>query len=454
MKYLLLLSLFFGLFPESQAQDSLDVQVVGRWFDTNLPPSDAFENTYNEIWGFVHGGKEYAVIGSTMGTHIFDVTDPANLLEADFIPGADAGGHIIHRDYDTYDHYLYMVAQEGISSLQIADFSYLPDSVHVVYDSSNLLYGAHNIFIDTAMAKLYSCFVINNGALNQIEVYSLADPENPTHLAVYNGIPEVHDFYVWNDTMFANGGTSGFFVVDFSDPLNPLPLGSMSLYPDAGYNHSGWPTHDGYYYLADENHGLKLKTVDVSDFSDITAVGTFGSEVDPQSIPHNLILHGNFLYVSYYHDGLWVFDISDRENPQVAGFYDTYPFPDHSSYRGAWGVYPFLPSGNILVSDMQSGLFVLDVSTALSVPEAGEQKGLKIFPNPSRNQFFLECDLPQGSNISWAMHDPAGRVVHSGEGAYTSPLRIQWPDELAPGLYFISVLNHRYLQAQPLIKQH
>ena len=42
-------------------------------------------------------------------------------------------------------------------------------------------------------------------------------------------------------------------------------------------------------------------------------------------------------------------------------FFDTLPSPSANSagYKGAWGVYPYLPSGTLLVSDIDNGLFLL-----------------------------------------------------------------------------------------------
>ena len=62
---------------------------------------------------------------------------------------------------------------------------------------------------------------------------------------------------------------------------------------------------------------------------------------------------------------MYIFNIADPSNPFLAGFYDTEPNPSAPySWHGAWGVYPLLPSGNVLVSDTKNGLFVLDVSDA------------------------------------------------------------------------------------------
>ncbi|MFQ5335697.1 MAG: hypothetical protein ACE5DN_06450 [Flavobacteriales bacterium] len=157
MKNVLAIAITVAAFITARAQDSLNVHLLYHWNDTTLVGSNAYNNTYNEVWGFVQGGREYAVIGSTMGTHIFDVTDPINTTLVDFVPGAVQGGTIVHRDFHDYNGYLYTASDEGASTLQILDLSYLPDSVHKVYDSPAIFSRAHNIFIDTSSAHLYQC---------------------------------------------------------------------------------------------------------------------------------------------------------------------------------------------------------------------------------------------------------------------------------------------------------
>ncbi|MBW8051477.1 MAG: choice-of-anchor B family protein [Cytophagales bacterium] len=347
------------------AQDSSNMQLLYHWEDTTLVGSIVFNNVYNEIWGYAKNGREYAIIGSTAGTHIFDVTDPNSVDTIAFIPGAAQGGQIIHRDYHDYAGYLYIVSDEGASTLQIADLGYLPDSVPLVYDSDILIKNSHNIFIDTATAKLYA-LAMDNGAgfFKAMGIFSLADPVNPTILPALILQPgqgwHVHDAYVKNDTAYCSNGMAGLFIFDLTNPASPQLLGSLTTYPDQDYNHSGWLTGDGNYYVfTDEAPAMDVKIYDVSDLSNMVYVSQFNSGVDPLSMAHNVIIKGNYAYCSYYHDGLQIFDISDPSNPVNVGYYDTYTPPDHVSYRGAWGVYPYLPSGKILISDMQYGLFVL-----------------------------------------------------------------------------------------------
>ena len=150
MKRLLLLC---ALLPfVVSAQNSLNTTLLYHWMDSTIIGTTLYDNAYNEVWGMAYNNKEFAVIGSTDGTHIFDVTDPVASTQVAYIPGAAQGAAIVHRDYHDYQNYLYAVCDEGPSSLQIMDLSFLPDSVSVIYDDDSLITRSHNIFIVTAYA--------------------------------------------------------------------------------------------------------------------------------------------------------------------------------------------------------------------------------------------------------------------------------------------------------------
>ena len=322
-----------------------NVNLLYHWSDSTLP-INGLGGSYTDVYGVVINGGEYAVIGSTMGTHIIDVTDPTQCYEAAFVPGAQQYS-VTHRDYFSMDNYLYGVCDQGTSTLQIIDLTNLPNSVSLVYNSDSLISTSHNMFIDTLNRKLYS----TNG-----DVLDISNPTQPTFL--FNMGFSCHDLYVENDTGYFNCGGNGLQIYEMTTN-SPQYVGSLTSYPDQGGNHSGWKK-DNIYTLADENHGYSLKVIDVSDLNNIQVIALFNSDVDPSSIPHNLIIRDNFVYVSYYHDGLQIFDISNPNNPIKAGYYDTYLPDNHNGFAGNWGVDPLLPSGIILASDVQSGLFVLE----------------------------------------------------------------------------------------------
>lgn len=339
----------------------IEANLLGTWSNDDLTPTSWLDSRYNDIWGDTINGLEIAILGSTAGVHFIDVTDPTAPTELAFVAGKADGDQLVHRDYHSYNGYLYCVADEGPSSLQVIDMHGLPNSVEVIYDSNDLLVQAHNVFIDTSRAMLYAC----NGNGFELQLISIADPANPVSVASYPNadlsLPQIHDMYVRNDTAYLNGAFQGFLVVDFSEPTVPVLLGTMTDYPQQGYNHSGWLSDDGdYYYMCDETHGRDVKTVSVADLTDISVTNLFNAESTDNQIAHNAIVTGNYLYVSYYYDGIQVFDVTDPENPVRMAYYDTFDGVSDGGYQGAWGVYPLLPSGNILVSDMNNGLFVIE----------------------------------------------------------------------------------------------
>ncbi|MCB9264841.1 MAG: choice-of-anchor B family protein [Lewinellaceae bacterium] len=465
MKLLVQLLLFtLPVLLSAQQQANL----LGNWDDPDLVGSTFYDNTYNEVWGMAVNGHEYAIVGSTAGTHFIDVTDPAQPFEAHFVAGAFQGGGVVHRDYHDYKGYLYAVCDEGPSTLQIIDTRNLPESVEVVYNSSQAIRQSHNIFIDTARAKLYALAMDGNtGGSAAMRVFDISDPLNPVTLGSYNTfggltVGHVHDAYVREGVAFLNCGGSGFAMVDFSDQLHPQTLSTLTDYPFRGYNHSGWLTDDArYYYMADETHGADIKVIDVSNPCEIEVVNTFNAGVsNPNSIPHNQIVACNYLYVSYYYEGLVVFDISDPVNPQKVLYYDTYSEANGSSYKGAWGVYPFLPSGNILLLDMQSGLYVfegpgdncaatqeltpVDLS-CLGVNSTAGVKGVEsvnIFPQPASGVLNVQLDVAEGQKkVNAHLLDINGRVVQRFGTEPLQPgtnlLRFDLSDGLSAGVYLL-----------------
>jgi choice-of-anchor B domain-containing protein len=428
------------------AQDSLNVTRIYQWSDPTLPASFLYDNTYNSVWGYARDEREYAIIGSTMGTHIIDVTPNDITGEIAFIPGNDQGGDIVHREYKTYRDRLYAVTDEGAGTLQIIDLRYLPDSAPVIYDDDALFHRAHSIWIDTANARLYTHYGSSDFA-----IWSLADPDAPTLLLKPQNsvswwddeVGGVHDAYTVNNITYTND-VDAMHIIDFSDVGAPVLLGSLGHtdYPQAGYNHSGWLHENGWLYvMADETHGLDLKLFDVSDPTSIEFIDTIGTDLGPGSIPHNPCFQGDLLHVAYYEDGYWLWSVADPYNAQLLGWYDMHPEPYSFSYKGAWGVYPFLPSGHVLISEMQHGLFVLDIAQALAVgPDAGgNDHALHIRPNPASGEVTITLPRDVGNNPAIAIADATGRSVVADIARRTSVEFTFDARNFAPGPYAVSI---------------
>ncbi len=341
------------------------VELVYQWADETIPGSAAYDNAYNEVWGFTVGDHEFGVIGTTMGTHIFDLDAP-NIDQVAFFEGKVTGTSIIHRDYHDNRGYLYHVSDEGGQNqgLQIFDVSGLPDTVFLAYESSEHFSTSHNIFIDQGSDLLYVCGGVDytNFDSFKLRVYDISNPLELDFKYQHETF-SAHDVYVENDTAVLHCGGQGMYFYDFEDPTNPELIGVLSSYPTEGYNHSGWMSEDGsHYFLADETWGSPMKSLNIEDYSDIQIASFFGPEEEPNNIPHNLMVRGNYLFASYYYDGVLVYDITDAANPELVRAYGTSNIAHQANYQGAWGVYSLLPSGRILVSDMQEGFFVFDMN--------------------------------------------------------------------------------------------
>ncbi|MDP6908405.1 MAG: T9SS type A sorting domain-containing protein, partial [Flavobacteriales bacterium] len=230
----------------------------------------------------------------------------------------------------------------------------------------------------------------------------------------WSSIGYVHDVFVRGDTAYLNAGQNGLFIVDFRNINAPQMIGSLDFYPQQGYNHSGWLMSDKpYYALADETHGMDVKILDVGDMGDIEVTDTIGSDEHEFSIPHNLIYKGDYLFVSYYFDGMFIYDCSDPEHPELTGFYDTSTEQHQDGvYRGCWGVYPFLPSGRILASDMQTGLWVFGTEFPLGTEELDTDKStLTIYPNPASDRITFRGFK---SKSVYRILDMTGKQVQAG----------------------------------------
>jgi choice-of-anchor B domain-containing protein len=381
---------------------SENVNLLFNWFDASLQ-TNGLAGSYTEVYGYAENNKEYAIIGSTFGTHIIDVTNPTESYEVTRIPGAFSSSSVTHRDYHTMGKYLYAVCDQGESTLQIVDLSNLPDTAIVVYDSNDLFTRSHNIFIDTVSKKLYSCSTKGYDDLgdywtSSLCVYDVSNPIQPTLLHnMSEYIPGTHDIWVDNDTAFINCPGTGTIVWEFNG--SPSQVSTFTAYPDFGTNHSGWKSGDTYVF-AEENNGYDLKVIDASDISNLELISSLNSEVNEFSIAHNLMIKDDLLYISYYWDGLQVFDISNPSTPSRIAYYDTYSPENFGGYRGAWGVYALLPSGNILISDITNGLFVLELSL-MEEQKIPVQEGWNMVSTYLQNE-DLDASLftsPNNSNV-------------------------------------------------------
>lgn len=435
-------------------QEQRNITLLDNWKNDNLMVNST-KVRYNECWAFEREGQEYAIIGSTEGTHFFLISAESKLAEVDFIPGLHQASTVIHRDFKTFGNYVYAVCDEGYSSLQIIDISYLPDSVVLVNELPDEIARAHNLTIDEPNELMYVSLpqYLNTGILTprKFAVYSLSDPVNPTLIwEAPPTFPYVHDCYVRDNIAYLSCGDDGLRIYDFSNPASPVYLQNLNFYQDQGYNHQGWMTPDGKHFVfGDENNGARLKLCDVAVNHELTISNYFGTAYQDGSVPHNVMLSNDFAYVAYYNQGFRIYDI--RNVPVEIAWYDTYPEEAEFQMNGAWGVYSDLPSGRIVVSDRQNGLFLFDFRE--EVFDGFDNDDLTIYPNPSASgtEMIVKLNLSEFTEVKIQVLDLFGHKLLEEDMINSSFLSLT--PALSQGSYFLRAIYTDYLGEEHMLKK-
>jgi choice-of-anchor B domain-containing protein len=316
-----------------------------------------YSQRLSDIWGYVDKtGNEYALIGVYNGFSVVDVTDPTSLNEVFFEPGVQS----IWRDVKTWNNHAY-VSTEGGNGILIADLNPLPGTISETKYYTGDIYPfstVHNIYIDE-FGKLY-IFGADNGSGGAIICDLTADPKNPVELGRFD-VHYLHDGMARGDTLWGGAIYAGLMLaIDVSDPASPVIMGSAST-PNQ-FTHNAWVSDDGtHVFTTDEISGAYIGAYNVTDMNNIYETDRIQSSPGSGVIPHNAHVLNDYIVTSYYTDGVTIHDADRPGNLIEVGFFDTSPDYSGDGYDGCWGVYPFLPSGNIIAADIQEGLYVLDI---------------------------------------------------------------------------------------------
>lgn len=334
------------------AQKSKNIDLVSR-VKTDI--------TANDVWGFKHSnGIEYAIMGDNNSTHIFSLEDPQNPTQVADVPGAIS----TWRDIKNFNDIVYVVADRGADGLLVIDMSNLEDSVSHKFINLDIQVGqipdqvrtCHNLYIDRDQGYLYlaGCNVSAGGVI----ILDLnGDPLNPEYVGIAN-LNYAHDVYVRDNLMFSSEIYLGQMAIyDVTDKSQPDLLGTINT-PN-NFTHNIWSSDDNKYaYTTDERQESFVGAYDISDPSNIKYLDKFKPVEGKEAIPHNTHFYDDYLYTSWYTEGVRVIDASRPSNLVEVGYYDTYAV-EGGGFNGCWGAYPFLPSGLLLASDRSNGLIVL-----------------------------------------------------------------------------------------------
>ncbi|MFL6198248.1 MAG: choice-of-anchor B family protein [Thermoanaerobaculia bacterium] len=404
-----------GLNPPATAQAAAPADYTGNGNVTKLgqldsqPPSPYYGDNsstgtlYNGIWGYAAGTREYALQCNSFGLHILDVTDPAAPFQVQYI---DMSGGVsppkgriwrdvdIHRDPASGKTYAYVGAQAN-GNFWVVDLSYLSDSAPHGVDSNPIPpagiadrgrtnYG-HTVFVNEDLGLLF-LNTANNAATLGCQIFDLLqNPFDPPLLPSWTGSGhDCHDSFSRSNVPGSGGrdllySAEGYAIrYRILDITNVRTGGAPTIVGEGPtvsgiYAHSNWLDDDSHYLYAFEEFNVRdIGVYDVSNPASPTQVTSFqwSGDATGNSRIHNGQVRGKYLITAYYEAGLRVFDISNPANPVEVGKYETWRDPDGDgtfnktitgNYNGAWNIHVYLPSGNVILSDMKSGTFIFRV---------------------------------------------------------------------------------------------
>jgi len=334
-------------------------------------------NSGNDSWGWADPdtGKEYAIMGLDSGTAFVDISGDTPIHLGN-LPTATQSSP--WRDIKVYQNHAFIVSEAQGHGMQVFDLTRLRNVAdppqNFDADANYTEFGnAHNIVIneETGFAYPVGSDTFNGGA----HFVDIRNPKNPIAAGGHSTNGYTHDAQVityngpdadyTGSEIYLGSNEDRVAIIDVTDKDNPVEISTIT-YANTVYTHQGWFTEDHRYFILgdelDESRlGFKSRTL-IFDFTDLDNPILHHTYLGPTSaIDHNGYVLGNQFFLANYTAGLRVLDISNIESKNVVeeGFFDTFPDNDNADFSGVWSVYPYLPSGKIVVSDINNGLFII-----------------------------------------------------------------------------------------------
>lgn len=437
-KISLSIALIWGGVSSLQAQECIDglsgSNLCNQVNQYAFVPSTSLDLAFvimNDNWGWVSPttGKEYALQGGSNGTYFFDVTVPNAPVFLGKLPTHDS--EILWRDIKVYQNYAFIVAESSAHGMQVFDLTQLEslDNVPVVFEETTHYPGfgnAHNIAINEETGFAYA--VGSNTFSGGLHFVNIQDPLNPLAAGGFEQDGYTHDVqvvsYIGPDQTYAGreiafaSNENSVTIVDVSVKNDPQ-LVAREEYPGSAYAHQGWLTEDHRYFLMNDEldestfgHNTRTYVWDVQDLDNPVLLGFHESAIP--SIDHNLYVRGNYCYQANYTGGLRVLQINDAASVDLeeVAYYDIIPDNDNIQFTGSWNIYPYFPSGTMILSNMYQGMHILqpDFEVVTNAIDESKEVSINVYPNPASEVVRIKGTGIRNQQL--LVHDITGKLVH------------------------------------------
>ena len=341
------------------------------------------DTTGSSCWGWVspETQKEYALVATNKGVTFIDISNPEAAVILGTLKTKTENNSI--RDIRVFNSFAYIISEASNHGMQVFNLTKLGEITNppVAFESDVNYTGfdtAHSIIINKESGFAYVLGTTTfNGGPHFIDIgtpfnipsasgYDVDSYSNDAQVLTYKG-PDTN--YTDKEILIGSNDNE-IIILDVTDKNNPIKISTIS-YTNIGKPNQGWFTEDFKYFLIgdekdEENSSLNTRTI-IFDFTDLeNPIHHFNYLGNTAAIDKNGYVKENIYYQTNYNAGIRMIDISNIENNTFTevGYFDTYPENDDPEKNGAWNVYPFLPSGNIIISDFNRGFFIIRKSNS------------------------------------------------------------------------------------------
>jgi choice-of-anchor B domain-containing protein len=403
----------------------------------------------SSLWGWTdpQTGREYALVGLRNKTSFVDITDPTNPIYLGNLPTHT--GTSSWRELKTYGNYAMIVSDNnGNHGIQIFDLTRLRNvtSPPVTFTQDahyNYAGSIHNIWINQQTGFAYAVGTSSGTqrCSSGVHIVNVQNPLNPTFSACYPATATTgyytHDIdcmvyngpdpdYQGREICIASDGKASnsndtMAILDVTNKNNIVQIARVS-YANDGFIHQTDFTEDMRYLVLDDEtdetgFGTGRRT-HIYNMTNLDSPQYMGYYQRGTAIDHNQYVKGNYLYQANYTEGLNVYNLNNISSAtlNLEASFDIYPSNNNASFNGAWNVYPYFNSGNVILSGIEQGLFVLRPNlsgtppTATPVPPTPTRTPTGVPPTATRTP----SPVPPTNTPTGPTATPGGSITYTG----------------------------------------
>ena len=280
--------------------------------DVSDPSNPVQTDFYNSYFSAISGENAKVTAVNDEGYTIFDVSVPGQLelsLQAG-LPGSIS-------DIAIKGNYAF-TGSNGIRAFDMTDKK-APQQVAFIESNANLF----DIADDIAVAIPESM-----GSGNRLSMLDISDPENLYEMGYFNNMLLTQEAIIHGDYVYVGGWWNGFIVLDISDPSSPSYVTKVFNWYEGAIPGEEWC------YVSDlALEGDYLYLIDYGPFEDDDTKGLYIFDVSDPENPEfvsryeqqsqqswRIKVKYNYVYLADAYGGIEVIDVSDPYSPQPVAY--------------------------------------------------------------------------------------------------------------------------------------